>query len=165
MKTPVFAIDVGYGNTKWAYRTASGTIATGMFPSLAPLTASRTLSSVGDGLLATRKVATVKIDDIEYEVGPDVSLTAAYGKTGRTLSDDFVTTNNYAALLAGALHFADVIQVGQLMLGLPVHNFGIYSATLQQKFSGELDFGLARVKVGAVSVLPQPIGSLILKGL
>jgi plasmid segregation protein ParM len=162
LKTPVFAIDVGYGNTKWAYRAASNTIATGMFPSLAPLMASRTLSTFGDGALAARTVATVKIGDIEYEVGPDVSLTAAYGKTGRTLSDDFVTTNNYSALLGGALHFANVTQVEQLVLGLPVHNYGKYSDALKEKFSGELDFGLARIKVGGVSVLPQPIGSLIL---
>lgn len=66
MKTPVFAIDVGYGNTKYAYRAASGTVATGMFPSLAPLAASRALSGYGEGVLRSRKVAIVTIDQIEY---------------------------------------------------------------------------------------------------
>ncbi len=71
MKTSVFAVDVGYGNTKYAYRAASGTIAADMFPSLAPLSASRSLSGYGDSVLASRKVATIVIDEIEYEVGPD----------------------------------------------------------------------------------------------
>lgn len=118
MKTPVFAIDVGYGNTKYAYRAASGTVAAGMFPSLAPLAASRALAGYGEGVLKSRKVATVIVDQIEYEVGPDVSLTAAYGKTGRALADDYVLTNNYAALLFGAIHFAGVTHIDRLVLGL-----------------------------------------------
>ena len=162
MKTPVFAIDVGYGNTKYAYRAASGTIATGMFPSLAQLAASRTLSGYGEGVLASRKVAIIVIDQIEYEVGPDVSLTAAYGRTGRALADDYVLSNNYAALLFGALHFSGVTHIERLVLGLPVHNMKKYSAVLKERFSGELDFGHSRVVVDRVIVIPQPLGSLVL---
>ncbi|WP_348250825.1 hypothetical protein, partial [Salmonella enterica] len=66
MKTAVFAIDVGYGNTKYAHRAASGTIATGMFPSLTPLAASRTLSGYGESVLTARKVSTIVIDQVEY---------------------------------------------------------------------------------------------------
>ena len=162
MKTSVFAVDVGYGNTKYAYRAASSTVATGMFPSLAPLAASRTLSGYGEGVLAARKVITVAIDEIEYEIGPDVALTAAYGNTGRALADDFVLTDNYAALLAGAMHFAGVTHIERLVLGLPVHNMQKYSASLKERFAGELDFGHARVQVDKVVVIPQPLGSLVL---
>jgi plasmid segregation protein ParM len=70
MKTSVFAVDVGYGNTKYAYRAASGTVATGMFPSLAPLAASRTLSGYGEGVLAARKVITITIDESSTRSGP-----------------------------------------------------------------------------------------------
>ncbi|WP_321936212.1 PRTRC system protein D [Paraburkholderia sp. J8-2] len=161
MKTSVFAIDVGYGNTKYAFRAGSGTIATGMFPSLAQLAASRALSGYGEGVLASRKVAVITIDQIEYEVGPDVSLTAAYGKTGRALSDDYVLSNNYAALLFGALHFSGVTHIERLVLGLPVHNLKKYSAVLKERFSGELDFGHSRVVVDKVIVIPQPLGSLV----
>jgi Actin like proteins N terminal domain len=153
MKTSVFAVDVGYGNTKYAYRAASGTVATGMFPSLAPLAASRTLSGYGEGVLAARKVITITIDEIEYEVGPDVALTAAYGNTGRALADDFVLTDNYAALLAGAMHFAGVTHIERLVLGLPVHNMQKYSVALKERFAGELDFGHARVQVDKVVVM------------
>lgn len=161
MKTPVFAIDVGYGNTKSAYRAASGTVATDMFPSLAPLAATRSLSGYGDAVLTSRKVATVTIDRIEYEVGPDVSLTAAYGKTGRALADDYVLTNNYAALLFGAIHFAGVTHIERLVLGLPVHNLKKYSDLLKERFAGDMDFGCGHVTVDKVVVLPQPLGSLI----
>jgi len=162
LKTPVFAIDVGYGNTKYAYRAAGGTVATGMFPSLAPLAASRTISNYGESVLAARKVATIRIDDIEYEVGPDVALTAAYGNTGRTLADDFVLSDNYTALLAGAFHFSGVTHIERLVLGLPVHNMQKYSAELKERFAGDLDFGQARVHVEKTIVVPQPLGSLVL---
>ncbi|WGS55076.1 PRTRC system protein D (plasmid) [Paraburkholderia sp. D15] len=161
MKTPVFAIDVGYGNTKSAYRAASGTVATAMYPSLAPLAASRTISNYGESVLTGRKVAIIRIDDIEYEVGPDVALTAAYGNTGRTLADDYVLSDNYAALLAGALHFADVTQIERLVLGLPVHNMQKYASELKERFAGELDFGQAGVHVDKAIVVPQPLGSLV----
>ncbi|MFC0403157.1 PRTRC system protein D [Paraburkholderia rhizosphaerae] len=161
MKTPVFAIDVGYGNTKYAYRAASGTIATGMFPSLAPLAASRMLSSYGENVLASRKVAIICVEGIEYEVGPDVSLTAAYGNTGRALSNDFVLSDNYAALLAGAMHFSGVTQIERLVLGLPVHNMQRFSTTLKERFAGEIDAGAHRVSVEKVVVIPQPLGSLV----
>ncbi|MFM0092933.1 PRTRC system protein D [Paraburkholderia sediminicola] len=161
MKTSVFAVDVGYGNTKYAYRATSGTIAADMFPSLAPLSASRSLSGYGDSVLASRKVATIVIDEIEYEVGPDVALTAAYGNTGRALSNDFVLSDNYAALLAGAMHFAGVTHIERLVLGLPVHNMQKYSDALKQRFTGDLEFGVARVRVDKVVVIPQPLGSLV----
>ncbi|CAE6849661.1 hypothetical protein R75461_07411 [Paraburkholderia nemoris] len=161
MKTSVFAVDVGYGNTKYAHRAASGTIATGMFPSLAPLAASRALSGYGDGVLVSRKVATVVIDQIEYEVGPDVSLTAAYGNTGRALSNDFVLSDNYAALLAGAIHFAGVTHIERLVLGLPVHNMKKYGTALRDRFTGAFDYGPGRVTIEKVVVIPQPLGSLV----
>ncbi|MGU7775645.1 PRTRC system protein D [Burkholderia sp. MR1-5-21] len=161
MKTSVFAVDVGYGNTKYAHRASSGSIATGMFPSLAPLAASRSLSNFGEGVLASRKVATIVIDEVEYEVGPDVALTAAYGNTGRALSNDYVLSSNYAALLGGAMHFAGVTHIERLVLGLPVHNMQKYSAELKGRFAGTLDLGVTRVTVEKVIVIPQPLGSLV----
>jgi plasmid segregation protein ParM len=161
LKTSVFAVDVGYGNTKYAYRAASGTVATGMFPSLAPLAASRALSSYGENVLTARKIANISVDGIDYEVGPDVALTAAYGNTGRALSNDFVLSDNYAALLAGAMHFSGVTQIERLVLGLPVHNMQRFSATLKERFTGEIDVGTHRVTIEKVVVIPQPLGSLV----
>ncbi|MGP8486089.1 PRTRC system protein D [Paraburkholderia fungorum] len=161
MKTSVFAIDVGYGNTKYAHRAGSGTIATGMFPSLAPLAASYAVSGHGVDVLGTSKVLKVVIDEIEYQVGPDVPLTAAYGKTGRTLSNDFVTTKSYAALLFGAIHLAGMTHIERLLLGLPVHTMSKYAGELRERFTGTFDYGLGRVTIDKVVVIPQPLGSLV----
>ncbi|MGG2041484.1 PRTRC system protein D [Burkholderia gladioli] len=162
MKTAVFAIDVGYGNTKYAHRAANNAVASGMFPSLAPLAASRAIASYGESVLAARTVATIVVDQVEYEVGPDVSLTAAYGHTGRALADDYVLSANYAALLFGAIHFAGVDHIERLVLGLPVHNMKKYSAELKERFTGQVDFGAGRVTIDKVMVIPQPLGSLVL---
>ena len=161
MKTSVFAIDVGYGNTKYAHRAASGNIATGMFPSLAPVVASVALSGYDDRKLDRKVLAKITVDKIDYEVGPDVSLTAAYGKTGRALSDDYVQSKNYAALLFGAIYFAGVTHIERLVLGLPVHNMPRYSSALRDRFTGEFDYGLGRVTIEKVVVIPQPLGSLV----
>ncbi|WP_434718284.1 PRTRC system protein D [Paraburkholderia sp. A1BS-2L] len=162
MHTSVFAVDVGYGNTKWAFRAASGRVVTGMFPSLAPLAPPRLLWGDGESMLAVRQIAKITIGRIDYEVGPGVPLTAAYGRTGRALGDDFVLSDNYAALLFGAICFAGVTRIQRLVLGASMRNFEKDSAVLKQRFVGEHDFGHGRVIVEKVVVIPQPFGSLVL---
>lgn len=160
MKASVFAADVGYGNTKSAFRMGSD-IATQMFPSLAPLAVSDAVSGYGQGIFASRRVAPIEVDGTIYEVGPGVELSSAYGNAGRTLSEDFCLTPNYAALLGGSLHFADITEVDRMVLGLPVHNISKYSAELRDRFTGTLNFGHGPVRVGSVKVVPQPLGSLV----
>ncbi|MDR5798800.1 PRTRC system protein D [Caballeronia sp. LZ001] len=160
MKAQVFAVDVGYGNTKCAFRMGSD-LATMMFPSLAPLLVSEAVSSFGHGVLADRKVAAIEVDGTVYEVGPGVDRSSAYGNAGRTLSEDFCTTPNYAALLYGALHFAGITDVERLVLGLPVHSIGKYSEGVREAFTGTLNFGHGQVQIGSVKVIPQPLGSLV----
>lgn len=154
------AVDVGYGNTKSALPIGAE-VANQMFPSLAPAGSPSNLSTHGGGYFKRRDVAHITIDGAVYEVGPDVSITSAYGNTGRTLSEDFVTTPEYAALLFGALHYANAQQVGQLMLGLPVHTLQKYSGALQERFSGTHDYGTGQVTIDKVVALPQPLGSLV----
>jgi plasmid segregation protein ParM len=162
LKTSVFAVDVGYGNTKYAYRAANGAVTTAIFPSLAPLAASRRLSAYGESVFPARKIAKIMVEGIEYEIGPDVPITAAYGNPGRALTDNYASTDNYAALLFGAIHFAGVTHIERLVLGISVYNVGTYSAALKQQFVGEHDFGHGRVMVEKVMVIPQPFGSLVL---
>lgn len=164
MKTLVFAVDVGYGNTKYAYRAANGEVVTGMFPSLAPLAPTRMLSGDAESVLPARQVGTITVNSIEYQVGPDVPITAAYGRTGRALIDDYALTANYAALLFGAIHFSGVTHIKCLVLGLSVHNMDKYSTVLKDRFIGVHDFGHGRVMIEKVVVIPQPLGSLVLAG-
>jgi plasmid segregation protein ParM len=161
MKTSVLAIDVGYGNTKYAYRAANNKVVTGMFPSLAPLAPIRMFSGDAEWLLPARKVVTITIDHIEYQVGPDVPITAAYGYTGRVLTDDYVLTHNYAALLFGAIYFSGVTHIKCLVLGLSDQSINNYSTVLKEKFIGEHDFGHGRITIEKVVVIPQPLGSLV----
>ncbi|AOY97728.1 plasmid segregation protein ParM (plasmid) [Cupriavidus sp. USMAA2-4] len=160
MKISTVAVDVGYGNTKSAFGMGAE-ISTQMFPSLAPPTSVHSLASHSGSFFRARNVVNVMVDGARYEVGPDVSISAAYGNTGRVLSEDFVTTPNYAALLAGALHYANASEIDRLVLGLPVHNTQKYADFLRDRFSGDLDFGDKLVRVRSVLPLPQPLGSLV----
>lgn len=159
MKTNVLAVDVGYGNTKFAYRAQNGTVETGMFPSLAQYVATRSISGGGTAF-KTRDVTQVTINGTPYEVGPGVSLTAAYGNTGRVLVDDYVLSNNYAALLAGAIYRSGHTRIARLVLGLPVHTLEKFSRGLVARFVGEHDFGQGVVTIEKVNVIAQPLGTL-----
>jgi plasmid segregation protein ParM len=164
MHTKVFALDIGYGNTKCAYRNPDGTITKEMFPSLAPFCATNAVSASGaasgNAGFSVRDVIAVKVGDTFYDVGPDVPLTGAYGKTGRALTDAYVRTNNYTALLAGAIYRARVHHIERLVLGLPVHTMAEFARELKERFKGEHDFGHGIIKIDAVSVVPQPLGSM-----
>ncbi|MCP3018248.1 PRTRC system protein D [Cupriavidus basilensis] len=160
MKLGTVAVDVGYGNTKFAYGMGAETVHR-MFPSLAPPASANTLTANGGGFFKARDIVNVMVEGSHYEVGPDVSISTAYGNTGRTLSEDFVTTPEYAALLGGALHYTGATEITQLMLGLPVHTVQKYAAYLKERFCGRHDFGHGQVVVHNVVGLPQPLGSLV----
>ncbi|SCU77504.1 Plasmid segregation protein ParM [Cupriavidus necator] len=160
MKVSTIAVDVGYGNTKSAFGLGSE-ISTHMFPSLAPPAATSSLTPQSGTPFRARNVVNVVVEGARYEVGPEVSISAAYGNTGRTLSEDYVTTPNYAALLGGALFYSKASEIDRLVLGLPVHNTQKYANYLKDRFSGELDFGWGPIRVHNVLPLPQPLGTLI----
>ncbi|MFM0007365.1 PRTRC system protein D [Paraburkholderia dipogonis] len=160
MKASVFAVDVGYGNTKSAFRMGSD-IATQMFPSVAPIAVSDAVSGYSQGASHARKVVPIEVDGTTYEIGPGVELSSAYGNAGRTLSEDFCTTPNYAALLGGSLYFANVTEVERLVLGLPVHTIPKYSAHLRDAFTGKFNFGHGEIRIDTVKVVPQPLGALV----
>jgi plasmid segregation protein ParM len=156
----VFAVDVGYGNTKVAFRNGSE-VATLIFPSLTPTYQEQTIAIESQGLLTVPKTVAIEWNGKTYEVGPGVPLSSRNGDAGGTLADNYCTTDSYAALLGGAFYFANIDSVDRLVLGLPVKNFHKYAEHLRQTFTGKLDFGNTQVTVGRVMVLPQPIGALV----
>jgi plasmid segregation protein ParM len=160
METKAFALDIGYGNTKSAYRKTDGKVGTDMFPSLSPFLAARSVSASGGAGFGNRDVIAVKINGTDYEVGPDVPLSGTYGHTGRVLIEEYVRTDNYAALLAGAIYRAGFSRIGRLILGLPVHTMERFARELKERFTGEHDFGQGPIRIDTVSVLPQPLGSM-----
>ena len=159
MKVPVFAVDVGFGNTKSAFRMGSD-IATKMYPSLTPPARKKKVTGDGHGVLESRNLVNVVVEGIEYEVGPGVSISSANGDAGRTLHDDFCLTSNYAALLAGSLYLAGVSEVDRLVLGLPVERMQ-YATAVRDTYTGTFDFGHGPVKINSVKVIPQPLGALV----
>lgn len=159
VKAATLAVDVGYGNTKTAFAVGSE-VKTTMFPSLAPQAAMTSLTPDAGTPFQARKVVNVLVDGARYEVGPGVSLTGAYN-TGRALAEDYVTTPNYAALLAGALFYSGASEIDRLVLGLPVHNTQKYAGYLRDRFVGQHDFGWGAIEVKSVLPLPQPLGTLL----
>lgn len=160
MITNTFALDIGYGQTKCASRNSEGAIVKDRFPSLAPY---RSHSSISDALgsqYQARDSMFVTVNGLEYEVGPGVSTTAAFGDTGRVLTDDFVTSNQYAALLAGAVYRSRHSHIDRLVLGLPVHTIHKYMSVLKERFTGRQNYGQGDFIVDKVNVIPQPIGTL-----
>ncbi|KAF7961879.1 plasmid segregation protein ParM [Cupriavidus sp. UYMU48A] len=160
MRMSTVAVDVGYGNTKYAF-SRGAELAMQMFPSLAPTATRANVTGYGGGFFKARDVITVQVDGAYYEIGPDVSLSSAYGNTGRTLSEDFATTAEYAALLGGALRYTGATEIDQLVLGLPVHTTQKYAQYLRDRFTGTLNFGNGEILVRSVAGLPQPLGSLV----
>lgn len=162
LKFPTAAIEVGYGDTKFAYRNAIGKIVSSAFPSLTPTYANKTISSsLGKDSIA--KTYLIEVGGVKYEVGPDV-MTALGGtiNTGRNVGDRFPETPEYEALVLGAIAQMGAVHIGHLVLGLPVHNMTKYSQLLTQKFSQKTFMVCGRkVSINRVTVLPQPIGTLI----
>ncbi|MFP3594732.1 hypothetical protein, partial [Chryseobacterium sp. SIMBA_038] len=126
---------------------SGGTVVAHAFPSLSPLAPPRKISRWDAGAFTARKTAEITVNGIDYEVGPDISITAAHGWTGSALADDYALTGNYAALLFGALYFSGVTQVDHLVLGLPVHLMGEFSGALKKQFLGKFEFGIGSVSI------------------
>lgn len=152
------AVDVGFGQTKWAVRLEDEII-TGSFPSLAPTSSEVTLQNV-DSKFKKPNTVKVEIDGVSYEVGPGSNLAMSASNSGRSLSDEFPLSNNYKALLLGALYYAGISHVDYLTLGLPVHTMSKYAEHLKtMRFENYLVNG-GKISVGKVIVIPQPVGSL-----
>lgn len=157
---PVAAIEVGFGDLKWAYRNSLGNIIRESFPSLCPTYTESNLSkSIG---VVARKNFIVEVDGQKYEVGPEVEF-ALGGQTnnGRNLNEDFPKSNHYEALVLGAISHMTANDIQHLVLGLPVHTIGRYAEFLKMKFTGTFKLHDRTVAIHKVSVLPQPIGTLL----
>ncbi|MEB0032984.1 PRTRC system protein D [Undibacterium sp. RTI2.1] len=156
------AIDLGFGQTKWAVRL-DDEIVTGSFSSLAPAASANTVST-NLGNFAQRNTIKVNIDGAWFEVGPDVHLAMGGTNSGRVLSEDFPKSKNYKALLFCALYYAGIDQVDVLTLGLPVHTMPLYANFLKEMFKDPVVVNGRMITVGRVIVLPQPVGSLAMFG-
>jgi plasmid segregation protein ParM len=153
----VRAIDVGHKNVKSVIETGDAIVCR-VFPACAPVASGRDLS---DTLGRKRQTILVDVDGITYEVGPD-ALLAANVAPAHNMDDDYCLSDEYLALVRGALAYMKVATVDLLVVGLPVTTFEMHKAALAKRLTGQHPFRDGKVVlVKEVKVLAQPHGALI----
>lgn len=128
------------------------------------LTYSSIVSQVDEGKaglsagMQTRDTVKINVKDKVYEVGPDAKLTV--GKTSsRVLNSSYVDSDQYKALLFGALVLMNEQEIDLLVLGLPVDNWSKRDA-LKQLVEGTHFINGKEFKVKKAWVIVQPLGGL-----
>lgn len=155
------AIEVGYGDTKSAYRNALGRVIMNSIPSITPPYSSKVLSG-SLGKRSTLNTFEIKVGHQSFEIGPDVMASVGGTiNTGRNVGEQFPETPEYEALVLGAIALMNASNIGHLILGLPVHNMLKYADYLKNKFASTFLINNRMVTIERVTVLPQPIGTLV----
>lgn len=158
----VRAIDLGYGFTKFIHNvTDKGDLRTASFPSIASIAGKKNL---GGGFFAERDTVEVKHDGVMYEVGKDVVLGAS-AYSNRVLNKRYTQSNDYFALMKGALKMMKLNVIDTLVLGAPVNKYDEVKEFLKTSWRGDIDLdGNLKVRINKVIVLPQPLGGFALYG-
>lgn len=169
----VRAIDVGYGNNKFILSHIHGDdgrdTPVNSFPSIVvPEARNRSFKSIfGEG---DAQSVIIPSGTVNYVVGP-AALDATNGTLGRNLQANFSTTEEYLALVRGALYNMAVPKIDMLIVGLPMNTFHAHKDGLRnrlicahaipnprQKLNPHADKATV-VEVVDVRVLPQPVGA------
>lgn len=156
LKPVIQAIDLGWGWTKATKYDADGNITYFSFPSLAPRHAGVDLSM---SILGRRDTVVVTVEGTEYEVGPD-SVDLDGNDASRNLNDQYIYSDQYRAVLYGALHYMGMSSIDLLVVGLPLSSMHMASK-LKELVEGTHDLNsFETVTVKEALVLPQPMGAL-----
>jgi len=157
MTAIIRAIDVGHKNVKWVLETEKKIVCR-VFPACAPLAGGRDLSET---LGRRRQTVVVDVNGLTYEVGPD-TLLVEQAALVHNMDDGYCLTDEYLALVRGALAFMKVPVVDYLVVGLPVTTFEMHKTVLRARLIGEHPISEGRsVALKEVKVLAQPHGALI----
>jgi plasmid segregation protein ParM len=155
----VRAVDVGYGLTKYVTSATDSHINCAHFPSVAPLGGQPEAAAT---LGAKRRTITIPVGNLLYEVGPDIHLADDITKSAH-LHDAYCTTDEYLALLRGAVRYMKLDRITLLVVGLPVSACRLCRAALERRSTGTHDLGRGR-RVTIVDRLlrdfPSPLESL-----
>lgn len=149
------ALDLGSGYAK-ANHLVDGKLEYFSFPALAPRHTGRDLSS---SLLGKRDTVVVNVEGTLYEVGPD-SADLDTNDSTRNLNDQYIYTDQYRAVMYGALHYMGETEIDLLVIGLPLTTIH-RSDDLRKMTVGTHKLNdTTTVTVKDVLVLPQPMGGL-----
>ncbi|WP_227470636.1 PRTRC system protein D [Massilia sp. YMA4] len=161
----VRAVDVGRGNVKFIATVSGVDFKCEMFPAEAHPTE---VLPEQDGWSARRKTVGIPIGKLIYEVGPDVALAADVFNAAVLQHDRYCESDEYLALLLGAIHYMDVPVIDLLIVGLPVATFKLRKVVtaLERRLTGQHALGGTRsVTVAKAKAVPQPVGALMSYGL
>ncbi|GJI98160.1 hypothetical protein RugamoR57_48780 [Duganella caerulea] len=161
----VRAVDVGRGNVKFIASTKNEELKCEMFPAEAHPTE---VAHEQEGWGTKRKTVGIPVGELIYEVGPDANLAADVFNANVLQHDRYCESDEYLALLLGAVHYMDVPSIDLLVVGLPVATFKLRKVvtSLERRIEGEHRLGSGRkVSIGKVRAVPQPVGALMSYGL
>ncbi len=143
-------IDIGYGYTK-VFTIKNGEPVRVLFPTIAT-------GYVPRAIFNSEPIVTVHVNDKAYTVGSDASQ---YVSGNFTVSDDFVGSNEYFALLGYALQKTGV-WAQSLVLGLPpaLYNEAKAQELIQKLYRIQLSDAKKRTIVvpGTIKYIPQGAG-------
>ncbi|MRV70594.1 PRTRC system protein D [Duganella sp. FT92W] len=165
MEQIVRAVDVGRGNTKFVVTCKDGIPKCEMFPSEAHPTETQHLQ---EGWGAKRRTIGIPVGDLIYEVGPDVHLAADVFNANVLQHDRYCETDEYLALLLGALYYMNVERIDLLIIGVPVASFKLKKlvSLVEKRVEGEHALAAGRrIRIAKARVIAQPSGALMSYGL
>ena len=155
-------IEVGYGTTTVVYTRNAKPVAI-TFPST-PKRLLQSRSHIGGLGMADRKNVTIEVNGSLWEVGQDTDKINT-GDTKRVLSDSFVESDYYMAILKGCLAMLpkEISEITNLTLGLPVNRMHLEDKLIAiAKQTHQIGTASSRkVKVKNVIVCAQPLGTLL----
>ncbi|MCL2591246.1 MAG: PRTRC system protein D [Betaproteobacteria bacterium] len=154
----VRSVDVGFGNTKFVANVIDSDIRCASFPSIAYPCMREPTTQPG---FERRKTVTIPINDLFYEVGPEVELAAGTFRSTQ-MHDRYIETPEYMALLRGALAQMKTDTIDLLVVGLPVSAFFAKKAALEKAMLGGHNIGGGKtVTVRKALAMAQPQGALV----
>jgi plasmid segregation protein ParM len=153
--TPVIrAIDVGYGNTKYIRTVENGQAIADHFPSIVHRPAGGKPS-----FHESPDIYEVVVNKTTYEVGPGVDAALEGGL--RIMHDNYIETEDYMALVYGALSQMKLSEIDLLVVGLPVDLMGSKREALQNRLVGEHVVCGETVNIKRVNAVAQPLGGFL----
>lgn len=164
------AIDVGFGQVKYTTKDYDAGAGCQVFPSI---TATATgLVKMAGSMFGQDDVVNIDVDGKLYTVGPD-AINSVSGSFVRNVDDTYSRSNDYMALLRGALYYMREPEIDWLVVGLPVSTYKndairdslrerIIGAHTLPNFHSERSRSThpsVSVRIAHCRVVPQPAGA------
>lgn len=167
------AVDVGFGQVKFTTASFDEDSGCRSFPAIA--TTATTQLTVASGIFTSDDIVNVQVENKLYSVGPDAAHSIG-ANIVRHVDSDYSKSNEYMALLRGAMYYMKQSKIDSLVVGLPVSTYLLDGAAQSLKelilkgghvipnfHNDPRRFPDApkevSVQVVSCEVLPQPVGT------